>query len=141
MKKLLILMFIGFSILGCSTTPISLNEAKDVPKERVFKFQNDVSNYANLVLIRDKGLVGSGCYINVFINGEEAARLETKERVSLYAPSGNIIIGSSIQGKGLCGFNPPRREREFAFKNGERKVFRLFIDQNGNTDIIPTTLY
>lgn len=141
MKRLLILMFIGFSITGCSTTPISLNEAKDVPKERVFKFQNSVSNYANLVLIRDKGLVGSGCYINVFINGEEAARLETKERVSLYAPSGNIIIGSSIQGKGLCSFNPPRREREFTFREGEKKVFRLFIDQNGNTDIIPTTLY
>lgn len=141
MKKLLIILFIGLSVAGCSTTPVSLNEIKEVPKDRVFKFQNDVSNYANLVLIRDIGHISGGCYINLFINGEEVARLERKERVSLYVPSGNIIIGSSLQGKGLCGINPPRLEREFTFKDGERKVFRLFIDQSGNPDIIPTTLY
>ncbi|MWP48524.1 MULTISPECIES: hypothetical protein [unclassified Gilliamella] len=141
MKKSLILVIIVSFLSGCSTTPLSLNEIKDVPGERIFGYQNKVDNYANLVLIRDKGLVGSGCYINVFINGQEVAELETRERVSLYAPSGNIIIGSSLQGSGLCSFNPPRREREFSFKDGERKVFRLSIDQNGNTDITPTTLY
>ena len=59
----------------------------------------------------------------------------------MYAPSGNILVGASIQGKGLCSFNAPRREREFTLNNGEKKVFRLFIDQNGNTDILPTTIY
>lgn len=141
MKKVIIALLIVTFLAGCSTTPTLLSEAKYTPKERILGFDNRVDNYANLVLIRDKGFVGSGCYINVFINGNEAAKLETKEYVSLYAPSGNILVGASIQGKGLCSFNAPRREREFTLNNGEKKVLRLFIDQNGNTDILPTTIY
>ena len=141
MKKLLVGGFLTLVLIGCSTRPPAEHEIKQVPEARIFNHQAKLDNNATLVFIRDEGLTGSGCYINLFLNGQEVAKFETKERATFYLPAGEVIIGASIQGHGLCSFNAPRRERDFNLNNNEKKIFRLFIDQNGNTDIIPTTLY
>lgn len=138
MRKLLLIIFVSLGLIGCSTTPPSQNEIKNVPMDRVFSYQNNDSS--NIIVVRDKGIVGSACFINFFINGKESAKLETKERASFYVPSGEIILGASLEGRGLCSFNAPRRERSFILKVGDVRYFRLSIDPNGNTDIMPTTL-
>ena len=141
MKKLLVLFGVLIVISGCSSSPTPTHQITQAPSERVYLYQNYLSDGSTVVFIRDKGLVGSGCYANIYIDGNLVSKLEIKEKAQFYVEAGDHILGSSIEGRGLCSFNNPRLETDVKLKANETKYFRVFTDNNGNIEIKPTTLY
>ena len=141
MKRISLLLLLMLCANGCATAPISISEAKQAPPDRVLAFQTSTSDKtATLTVIRDEGLIGSGCYYAVSINGILAARLDLSELARFYIEPGEILMryGRDPQGQGLCG---PLEgmdnwtQRETFLKPREKKSFRLTIDANGKKDI------
>lgn len=80
MKKATVL-FLSLLMSGCATSPVSNDEAKNVPQNRIFYSGTGSSK---IVIIRDKGwMAGGGCYVMATMDGKEAARLDTAEKVEL----------------------------------------------------------
>lgn len=65
MKKLAVLLLTVIGITGCTTTPISSDKATPMPKERMLAYTEPKPDYAKVQIIRDGGVLGSGCYFGV----------------------------------------------------------------------------
>ena len=124
---------------GCATTPIASSNATQAPPDRLLAFQErGQDTNATLVITRDQGFLGSGCYYSVTLNGTVAARLDVGETARFYVIPGEILmrVGRDPVGKGLCGLGQDEwTQRETVVRQGETKYFRLSIDANGKTDI------
>lgn len=135
MKKIVIsLLVVG--LFGCSTEPVSPKDAK--PVQPAIKYQKK-EGLLPITIIRDKGVIGVACEITVYINGEQIANLNRAEKVTPYVSPGQIILGAGFNGAGLCS-GPVRKERAFTINNNGHMVFRIFMDQDANIDILPSTI-
>ncbi|MDP2026451.1 hypothetical protein [Sulfuriferula sp.] len=92
MKKLLVLCLIALS--GCASSAIPLADSKPVPSARLFQTENRLPDgNSRVVFIRDTGLIGSGVYNHVYIDGQLAASLNPGERAEFVLVPGTHIIG------------------------------------------------
>lgn len=132
-------LLLALVLAGCNSVPVSLNNATHAPADRVLAFQTPPHGPSGTIVVtRDKGFNGSGCYYALSINGTLAARLAPSETATFYLSPGDLLLrsGRDPEGRGLCGtFKNERTERETILKDGEKKYFRLSIDSNGKTDI------
>ncbi len=139
MKYTCLGIFFTFMIAGCATTPVSVMQAKQAPVSRLPAFQTKLSETTStLVVTRDAGFLGGGCYYTLSINGTLAARLDVAKTARFFVVPGEILLraGRDPQGKGLCGFGKDEwTQRETMIRPHETKYFRLSIDANGKTDI------
>jgi hypothetical protein len=126
---------------GCATatTPTPQSEAKQVPKDRLLAFQEKkAETTSTLVVTRDTGFIGGGCYHGFSINGTLAARMDAGETSRFFVPPGEILlrVGRDPDGKGLCAtFQDQWTQRETVLRENEMKYFRLTTDANGRGDI------
>lgn len=130
----------ALSLTGCASEPTPRASATNAPRERVTAFQDaaQATDTGTIVVTRDTGFGGSGCFYAVSINGTLAARLDTGETSRFIVPAGEVLLrsGRDPQGKGLCAFAKAEwTQRETTLKPGETKLFRLSLDVNGKTDI------
>ncbi|EIO6347348.1 hypothetical protein LQY99_000860 [Escherichia coli] len=139
MNKILLGTLIIF-LSGCATTVVPPSAALSAPSERIYKFQPVVKNGGKLIVVRDEGMVGGGCYATIYINGERVAKLDPKEKVNFNLPEGEWAVGANLEGKGLCSYSGQRQERFMTIKTNETKSVRVFTDGDGNMDIRPTTI-
>lgn len=134
-----ILVLLLSFVSGCATTPVRHSDAIKAPQNRVLSYQDINDKTTSVVVItRDEGFLGSGCYCAVFINTILAARLNPAETVKFYVEPGEIVlkVGRDPQGKGLCALGQDEwTQRETILRPHETKYFRLTIDANGKTDI------
>lgn len=141
MREIIVAIGVMLVLGGCSTTTTAPSDALPIQPERVFAYGAKVSDAdSHIIVTRDDGKIGSGCLTGFFINGKLAAKFEIKERADFYLPSGDYILGYGfVEGKGLCAFSwgMGRRDRETILRSGETKLFRLFMDQDANVDILP----
>lgn len=139
MKVHAMLLVVATALTGCATTPADPSQAAPVPPDRVVAFQSTIDGPSGtLVLTRDKGFIGSGCYYGFFINDTLAARIDNSETATFFVPTGELVLraGRDPSGRALCGLGQQEwTQRETTFRDGERKYFRLSIDVNGKTDI------
>ena len=139
MHKILMLLGALAILAGCATTPIAPTVAKQTPNERILAFQQKTTGTtATLIVTRDEGLIGSGCYYSLSINGTLAARLDVGETVLFYLDPGEILlrVGRDPQGRGLCSAGQEHwTQRETILRSDEIKYFRLMLDANGAADI------
>ncbi|BDM23610.1 3-isopropylmalate dehydratase [Pseudomonas sp. LRP2-20] len=126
-------------LAGCSTSPVPLNEATQAPASRVIGYQANISEGGQIIVTRDSGFPGGGCYATVYINGEPVARLNPKEKASFNVPAGEWMVGAALDGKALCGMNAERLEAEAQIKAGQIKRFRIYTSVDGDVSIKPTT--
>lgn len=131
---------IGIALLtACATTPLPVTEAKQTPSSRLLAFQEKQNGTTSmLVITRDTGYLGSGCYYAVSINGTLAARLDVGETSRFFLMPGEILLrtGRDPQGNVLCNlFQDEWTQRETILRQHETKYFRLSIDANGKTDV------
>lgn len=104
MKLLAFLVLLFFA--ACATSPVLPDQAVPVPSGRIYLFETpSPDRTAQLVIVRDVGWVGGGCYKGIFLNEEKAARLDTGERVNFYLPPGEwfVRVGQDPDGLALCG--------------------------------------
>lgn len=112
MKKLLLISLVSILLTGCSTSPVSLDKAVSVPKDRVLAHSEYNPDYAKVEIVRDSGALGGGCYLSVIFRDEHLARFDVSEKATFYLPDGewNFAVAPDPNGKGLCssalGFNP-----------------------------------
>lgn len=141
MKKATV-FFLSILISGCATSPVSKDEAKSVPQDRILYSGTGSSK---IVIIRDKGwMAGGGCYVMATMDGKEVARLDTAEKVELKVTPGRHIIGlnGDRYGKALCGLtSESSKETSTVINSGETQFYRITGDTNSGLDIRPTTIY
>ena len=120
-------------LTGCATTvPIPIQEAKQVPADRLLAFQEPHEGVtATVIVTRDRGLPGIACYLAIAINGTVAARLAAEETATFYVEPGETLlrVGGDALGRGLCGFSENYwTQRETILRANETKHFRLSIN-------------
>jgi hypothetical protein len=129
------------AIAGCATTPVPPSEASALPQDRLLAFQAKPQTPSGmLVITRDTGFIGGGCYFALWINGRLAARFGAGEKSTFFVPPGEVLlrVGRDPHGGGLCSASVAPTEwtqRETALRQDETKHFRLTIDANGKTDV------
>lgn len=127
-------------LAGCATTPAPTSSTSPIPANRMYAFQSPSSKASgSIVVTRDEGFLGGGCYYSFWIDGVLATRLGTSETGVFYIEPGEHVLrsGRDPQGRGMCALESDNwTQRETFIKPGENKAFRLTIDMNGKTDII-----
>lgn len=124
-------------LAGCATQPMPPAEATAVPAERVLWAQ---PGDAGIVVVRDRGFLGSACHVLLSINGQPAARVAASERVDLRVPSGELRLSVAYDGQkdALCtlGRADYVTTREFAIAAGQTKHFRVHLPEGGGLDVM-----
>lgn len=102
MRKILFLVCFVVFLGGCSSSPVDRNFARSPEINRVFvrDFLVKRDGYRSVLFVRDSGLVGSGSYHHVFIDGAHSFSLLGREAVEVFLPPGkiNIMVGASFYG-------------------------------------------
>ena len=58
-----------FLLSGCATEAVLPSQAIQAPTERLLKYQARIEGeQAKLIVVRDKGYLGSGCFVGVYLN-------------------------------------------------------------------------
>ena len=128
-------------LVGCSTSAVPTDRAKQVGADKVYSYQaTPATPYGTLTVVRDSGFISSGCDMGIYVDGKLAAKLGTKERVTFKIPAGEVVLGAGVIGSGLCGTAADRREREVTLNPGQSKNYRVFISSEADVDILPSTL-
>lgn len=125
-------------LLGCATTPVSPATAKRVPAERLFAFQEATpARSATIIVTRDSGFLGGGCFYSFTINGVHAARFDVGETAQFHVPPGEVLLrnGRDQMGRGLCASEEDWTQRETVLRAGETKYSRLSLDASGQPDV------
>lgn len=139
MKKLLLLL-VCLTVSGCATEAVLPSQAKPAPAERVLKYQKPLTpNDATLIVVRDKGYLGSGCFTGVYLNNEKAAVLDPGEKATFRLHAGEWSVAIKGEGK-LCVADAVPVGNYVQLKEGQTKAVRLFADPSGNIDVKPLPL-
>ena len=125
MKIILALIFV-ILIQGCSTTPVAI-----APAKRLMGFQEPKKSA--IVVTRDSGSYGSGCYMGLRINDTNAARLDPGELARFYVDPGKVTlnIGGDPMGRFLCSRKGNGLSRDITIEENEVLLFRLYMDTSG----------
>lgn len=141
MQRIIALCLLGALLMGCSTSAVPPDQARQVGTDSVYSYQaTPVTPYGTLTVVRDSGFISSGCDMGIYVDGKLAAKLATKERVVFKIPAGEIILGAGVIGSGICSTAADRREREVTLNAGQKKNYRVFISSEADVDILPSTL-
>ncbi|AMG54755.1 hypothetical protein [Citrobacter amalonaticus] len=134
MKKLFIaLLCVGLS--GCATEAVLPSQAKMAPTERLLQYQTpSSSDDATLIVVRDKGFLGSGCFTAVYLNNEKSAILDPGEKAVFHLHPGEWSVAMKGEGK-ACISDAVPVGTYIQLKSGETKAVRLFADPSGNVDV------
>lgn len=139
MRKLLGLFVCVVAVSGCSTTPVPADRALPVSPDRVLAFQEKIPRAtATIIVTRDEGILGSGCYLALFIDKQLSGRFASGEKATFFLEPGERLlrVGQDAQGSGLCAIPAEfGATRETTLRENETKYFRLLMEQNGTVDI------
>jgi hypothetical protein len=89
--KRLTMLALASAAAGCATGPTISSEAR--PIEASSSFATPFSNSGTITVVRDSGYICFGAGTRVFIDGVEAGKLGTGEKLVAYVQPGNHIIG------------------------------------------------
>ncbi|HBT3181719.1 TPA: hypothetical protein MBF34_004833 [Klebsiella aerogenes] len=139
MKKIALVLTL-LTMTGCATEAVLPSQAKQTPSERLLKYQEQSKETKSvLIVVRDKGFLGSGCYTGVYLNDEKSAILNPGEKATFYLHSGEWNVAIKGEGK-MCIADSVPVGRDINIKDGETKAVRLFTDPSGNVDVKPLPL-
>ncbi len=134
-----LLVFTALLLLaGCPSWQPDAEDIEPVPAERVLAYQQPLENGGEVVVTRDFGLRGGGCYIAVLIDRQLAARIHVGEVVRIQVPAGARIvsIGTDPLDDTLCGKLSLRREKLAQVQAGQTLEYRVISDNRIGFDII-----
>ena len=128
-------------VVACTTTPGPLGEANLTPNARLMAFQAvSPDNTSTITLLRDTEIVGSACYLMVYVNATLAAKMDTGELAKFYIPPGPLFlwVGPEKKEKGFCqegeGYSA---QIDTTMKDHEEKNFRVTWTSDGTIWISP----
>jgi hypothetical protein len=127
------------ALTACSS--FQAHKVSPVPEERLLAYQQPVAGGGELVVNRDLGMLGGGCYVAVLVDRRVAARIGVGEMVRLQVPSGTRVLGIGVDKEDdtLCGMGRLRRELAVPVTAGQRQHFRIVSEAKSGFDIRPDT--
>jgi len=126
-------LLIAIGCSGCTTIGRTLPTPHEAgipaPADRLLAFQEQIDGYAHMVVTRDKGFVGSGCYIGVVIAGKLAARLGPSETADFYVPADTTDMAAvpDPKGRGLCSAGWDPVPEHYTLKPEGMNLFRISL--------------
>ncbi|EXF44027.1 3-isopropylmalate dehydratase large subunit [Pseudomonas sp. BAY1663] len=127
------------SLAACSSWQPDPEDIEAVPAERLLAYQQPLENAGEVVVTRDFGWRGGGCYIAVLIDRELAARIHVGEEARFQVPAGARIVSieTDRMDDTLCGKLSLRREKLAQVVAGQTLAFRIISDNRIGFDILP----
>lgn len=99
MRSVAICAVFAVLLSACSAPhPISYEDARQVPIDRVFGHVNPDERTAKVSVRRDVGWAGSACLAKLLVNGTPAALVDTGETLTLFVPAGHVVFGAQLNG-------------------------------------------
>jgi hypothetical protein len=128
-------------LAGCSSWTPAPEDIKPVPAERVLGYQEPLGQGGQLLVNRDFGGMGAGCYVAVLVDRQVAARIGVGEQVGFQVPAGTRVlsIGIDEMDDTLCGMGRLRRELAVKVQPGSQQDFRIVSDNLKGFDILPVS--
>lgn len=128
-------------LAGCSSFRGDPENVKPVPEDRLLAFQEMQANGAQIVVNRDFGLMGGGCYVAIEVDRKVAARIGVGEVATFQVPAGTRVVGITPDRMDdtLCGMGSLLREVAVPVKSGETQHLRIVSQNKGGFDIRPDT--
>lgn len=136
------LPLIGFTVVifclaGCSTTHIRADSA--IPISHDLVYVRDLSTPAlssgHVIIVRDKGFLGSGCNFDVYLDTTRIATLKTPgTEVDIYPKPGNYVLSVSST-TAVCTNN--RAGVNINVIAGATLIYDLSQFSEGNMELIP----
>lgn len=126
-------------LAGCSSYQADPEKITDIPSERLRAYQEPVQGGGEVVVTRDLGLMGGGCYVAVLVDRKVAARIAVGERGRFQVPAGNRIVGiaADSEDETLCGKGRLNREVAVKVEAGGVANLRIVSQNRGGFDIFP----
>jgi hypothetical protein len=124
------------NLIGCATTPIPTNSAYDVPSTRVLNstFLEKKDGFGQVIVKRDNGIAGYGCYYIVFANGTPVAEVATGERIVFYLPEGEQMLAAKATGLCISGLS----EAKVIVRRDHPAIFRISYGSQGEFSLQQT---
>lgn len=119
-------------LAGCQTSPISPENAEQVPASRLYGLQE--GGEAKVIVTRDSGLYGSGCNVRLFVDGKLVGEFASGEVATFHVAPGQHVAG--VKPSAACG-GGSLTEREFVVGKDEAIRRRISIT-TGGIDFSPT---
>ena len=131
-----LLALAGLLMSGCATSAISTSEAQPVPADRMLSAEYSVNRPDRCLVIvkRDTGSAGSECTSRLLVDGKPVADLATGEKVTLYLPLGEHIIGADPNGECHGGLSTT----SVTALRGQPATLRIQYGSNGEFTIQPS---
>ncbi|MCY1280417.1 hypothetical protein D9M68_258260 [compost metagenome] len=121
------------SLAACSSYPAHPDTVVAVPQERLLGYQQAQPGGGEIVVNRDMGFLGGGCYVAVLVDREVAARIGVGEKATFQVPAGARVVGIAAdkQDDTLCGKGLLWREVAVQVAEGEDYRFRIVSENTG----------
>ncbi|UVE18904.1 3-isopropylmalate dehydratase [Pseudomonas sp. LS44] len=133
-----IVALLGLALLaGCSS--YKAEQVQAVPSERLLAYQEAAEGSGTIVVNRDLGFLGGGCYVAVLVDRQVAARIGVGEVATFHVPAGARVVGISAdkQDDTLCGKGLLWRELAVQVAAGESRGFHIVSESKGGFAIRP----
>lgn len=126
------------ALAGCSSYQADPDQITDIPAERLRAYQTPVQGGGEVVVTRDLGLMGGGCYVAVLVDRQVAARIAVGEQGRFQVPAGNRVVGiaTDSEDKTLCGKGRLNREVAVKVEAGGVANLRIVSQNRGGFDIL-----
>jgi len=122
-------------LVGCSTSPVTEQDAKPIPAERVYQPSmvagqgREANGEALVTFLRDSGYYGSGCSHDMYINNVKAFAIRQGEFVRLRLPAGSYFFRLETGG-GLCPNIATSQSSQL--KAADSESYRILLPSDGN---------
>jgi len=129
-------LFLFLFLAACATTPITIQQASNVPSSRVLAAQwlSQAPYTGSLIVKRDNGFMGSACTIRVFVDTAPVADLAMAEKIEIFVPLGEHIVG--VTANGICGGGAA--EASVVIAPERQRILRIASGQSGDIYLQPS---
>lgn len=115
-------------VAACSTTPTTQEAARAPTEVQAPDLLEPAPGTGEVVVLRDRGLGGSGCLHHLKVDGRAVATLDNGEGVTLHLPAGQRLLAVEF-GRGLCP--NVALSAEPVVVSGQRMVYRISLPADG----------
>ena len=130
-------VFLVLSLTACATQPVPIYQASAAPFSRILAPQwlSQAPFTGSLIIKRDSGFMGSACTVRVFIDAVPVADLAPSEKVELFVPLGEHVVGASSTSI-FCGGGAS--EAAVVIYPERQKIMRIASGQSGDIYLQPS---
>ncbi|MEO4047802.1 3-isopropylmalate dehydratase [Pseudomonas sp. CAU 1711] len=126
-------------LAGCSSFRPDAEHITPVPGDRLLAYQEAREGGGQLVVNRDMGLMGGGCYVAIEVDRQLAARIGMAEVASFQVPAGTRVLGLTLDplDDTLCGKGRLHKELAVKVTPGSTQYFQVVSENRGGFDLRP----